>query len=62
MSAMKALGEEVETSNGTFVHLGLSFHQNQEATKFEYTFDDDETSLGSSVRSGLRYEKTSHTT
>lgn len=54
---MTAEPHEKGTANkaGPYVHLGLSFHRDQEATKFDYTFDDDASSLGSSVKSGLRY-------
>lgn len=45
---------EQQANGGPYVHLGLSFHLQESTTKFDYTFDEDASSLGSSVKSGLR--------
>lgn len=50
----KTAMEQRKKASGPYIHLDLSFHLQKETTKFDYTFDDDCSSLGSSVKSGLR--------
>lgn len=45
--------EPEQTRNGPFIETDLTFHLTR-GTKFDYTYGDDESSIGSSVRSGLR--------
>ena len=46
---------EQKPKGGPYVHVDLSFHlQQQSITKFDSTFDHEGSSLGSSVKSGLR--------
>jgi hypothetical protein len=50
---MAAATAQKQERDGPYVHLDLSFHLSGES-KFDFSLDDDEESLGSSVKSGLR--------
>jgi hypothetical protein len=50
---MAAATAQKQERNGPYVHLGLSFHLSSE-TMFDFSLGDDEESLDSSVKSGLR--------